>query len=104
MKISDISHLNEMLQNVARTNSTDPEEKHRTALKGSEKGPSGDRVEFSQRSKDLQKIHETLQATPDSRAAKVAEIRKRIEQGRYQVDGEALAEKMIKESLLDLIK
>lgn len=104
MKISDSSHLNEMLQKVAQANSTDPADKSRTAQKDTEKSPAGDKVEFSQRSKDLQKIHETLQSTPDSRAAKVAEIRQRIEQGQYQVDSKTLAEKIIKESILELIK
>jgi len=31
-------------------------------------------------------------------------LKKRIEEGQYEVDSEALAEKMIKESILDLVK
>lgn len=103
MKVSDINQKN-MLQNVGQAHSAQSAEKHQKPGEANAKAHSGDRVEFSARSREMQKIYEVLQSAPDVRSEKVSEIRKRIEEGQYRVDSDALAEKIIKESLLDLIK
>ncbi|MDI6761921.1 MAG: flagellar biosynthesis anti-sigma factor FlgM [Thermodesulfobacteriota bacterium] len=104
MKVSDINQKNNMLQNVGQANSTHPPEKNQKPGEADAKTASGDRVEFSTRSREMQKIYEVLQTTPEVRSDKVSEIKKRIEDGQYRVDSETLAEKIIKESILDLIK
>lgn len=103
MKVSDINQKN-LLQNVGQAHSTQSAEQNQKPGEVGAKAASGDRVEFSARSREMQKIYEALQTTPDIRSEKVAEIKKRIEEGQYRVDSETLAEKIIKESLLDLIK
>ena len=62
---------------------------------------SGDSVELSQEAKTMGKAMEVLDNLPDIREEKVAEIRERIASGTYQVDGKKIAEKMIKESMLN---
>jgi flagellar biosynthesis anti-sigma factor FlgM len=52
----------------------------------------------------MQKVYEVLQTTPDVRDEKVSALKESIQQGQYQIDGEALAGKMIRESILDLVK
>lgn len=103
MKITDINQKN-LFQNVGQAHSAQPAEKNQKPGEADSGTRSGDRVEFSARSREMQKIYEILQKTPDVRSEKVAEIKRRIEEGQYRVDSEALAEKIIKESLLDLIK
>ncbi len=103
MKISDI-HQKGLLQNVSQPLSANPAEKNQNLNETEAQTISGDRVEFSARSREMQKIYEVLQKTPDVRSEKVAELKRLIEEGRYHVKSEDLAEKIIKESLLDLIK
>ena len=49
------------------------------------------------------KILQIIQDTPDVRQDKVAKLRKQIEQGRYKVDAERVAERMLEEGLKDIL-
>ena len=49
------------------------------------------------------KILQIVQDTPDVRQDKVAKLRKQIEQGRYKVDAERVAERMLEEGLKDIL-
>ncbi len=53
---------------------------------------------------DMEKIFSVLKITPDMRADRVAALKRLIAMGKYHVPSEDLAEKMIKESLLELKK
>ena len=65
----------------------------------------GDTVQISDAAKRAQEAQGRIQEIPDVRADKVAEIRRSIEEGTYQIQPEAVAGKMIRESLLnDLLK
>jgi negative regulator of flagellin synthesis FlgM len=55
----------------------------------------GDTVEISEHSRALSKAHQAVDAAPDVRSDKVAEIKKRIEDGTYSVSPELLARKML---------
>ncbi|MBM4339171.1 MAG: flagellar biosynthesis anti-sigma factor FlgM [Deltaproteobacteria bacterium] len=104
MKISDIHQKSNVLQNVGQANSTHPAEKNQKSGEKDAKTVSRDRVEFSARSREMQKIYEVLQTTPEVRTEKISDLKKRIEDGQYRVDSEILAEKIVKESILDLIE
>lgn len=54
-----------------------------------------DSVEFSQRAADLRAAMEALRDAPVIREAKVAELRRQLEQGTLTVDVAALAEKLL---------
>jgi negative regulator of flagellin synthesis FlgM len=103
MKVSDINQKNSMLQNVGQANSTHPPEKKQKPGEADAKTASGDRVEFSARSREMQKIYEVLQTTPETRAEKVSSLKKLIEEGKYEVKSEDIADKMIKQGILELI-
>jgi negative regulator of flagellin synthesis FlgM len=103
MKVSDINPKNNMLQNVGQANSTHPPEKNQRPGEADAKTVSGDRVELSARSREMQKIREILQTTPEVRAEKVSALKKMIEEGKYEVKSEDIADKMIKQGILDLI-
>jgi len=76
----------------------------------SEKDPrqqaiKSDTVVISETAKRIQAAQSLLETTPDVRSEKVAEIKRRIEDGTYEIKPDQIAEKMISESLLnDLFK
>jgi flagellar biosynthesis anti-sigma factor FlgM len=55
-------------------------------------------------SQEMEKIFDILKRTPDVREDRVAALKKLIEAKEYRIPSEALAEKMIKDSLLELKK
>ncbi len=61
-----------------------------------------DRVELSPQSREMNKIHEILAQTPEVRTEKVAELKKAVEEGTYQVRPEDVAEKMVQEMALEI--
>ena len=68
-------------------------------------GLKTDTVVISDAAKRIQEAQKQIQAIPDVRAEKVAEIRNQIENGTYQINADQIAGKMIKESLMhDLFK
>ncbi len=61
-------------------------------------GTSSDTVEISDRSRELARARQAVDAAPDVRADRVAEIKQRIEDGTYSVSPELLARKMLEGS------
>jgi negative regulator of flagellin synthesis FlgM len=104
MKISDIHQQANTAQYVNQANSPNSPDKPQPSKEAEDKSSSQDKVELSVQSKEMQKVYEVLQTTPDVRDEKVSALKESIQQGQYQVDGEAVADKMIRESILDLIK
>ena len=68
-------------------------------------GLKTDTVVISDTAKRIQEAQSKIQAIPDVRAEKVAELKARIENGTYEINPDKIAAKMIRESLLnDLFK
>ena len=64
-----------------------------------------EKVSISQKAGDIKKIRAIVQKTPDVRADKVALLKKKIADGDYAVNGKDIADKMLREFLLeDLLK
>lgn len=55
-----------------------------------------DKLEISSFGKDLQAAKQAVGNTPDIREDKVAEYKRRIAEGRYQISAEAFADKVLK--------
>jgi negative regulator of flagellin synthesis FlgM len=106
MKISDIQQQANTMQYVNQANSSNSPDKPQPSpsKEAEDKSSSQDKVELSVESKEMQKVYDVLQMTPDVRDEKVSALKESIQQGQYQIDSEALADKMIRESILDLIK
>lgn len=62
---------------------------------------AADTVYISDSAKRVQEARLQLEALPETRSDKVAEIKRRIEDGTYEVQPDKIAEKMIRESLLN---
>jgi flagellar biosynthesis anti-sigma factor FlgM len=101
MKISDLSQGSNQIQYV---NQADPPDKQSVAQKIKNQESLVDKVEISAQSKEIKKINDVLEMTPDVRADRVAELKKLVQEDRYRVDNETLAGKMIDQSIIDLIK
>jgi negative regulator of flagellin synthesis FlgM len=58
-------------------------------------------VVISDAAKRIQEAQSKIQAIPDVRAEKVAELKARIENGTYEINPDKIAGKMIRESLIN---
>ena len=63
--------------------------------------PGGEQIALSAKAKGIQKTLETVQTSPDIRSEKVAEIKSQIASNTYQVDSQALAEKILQEIITE---
>ncbi len=57
----------------------------------------GDSLELSEKARQLRRITEVVEQMPEVRREKVAEIKRKIRNGNYEVSSEEVAEKMIEE-------
>ena len=56
-------------------------------------------ADLSIKGKEFSRAHSVASATPDVREDKIADLKKRIADGSYRVDAEAVADKMISEHM-----
>ncbi|MBX2859447.1 MAG: flagellar biosynthesis anti-sigma factor FlgM [Cellvibrionaceae bacterium] len=66
-----------------------------TARNPSSKPPSGDSVSLSTTGQNLAKLEAAVAQSPEVDEAKVAELKAAINSGRYQVDADRIADKML---------
>jgi negative regulator of flagellin synthesis FlgM len=80
----------------------DNNDRAHAATEKSEKQPAKtDTVVLSDAAKRIQEAKKQLDAIPDVRQDKVAQLREQIENGTYEIDAEKIAGKMLKDSLLN---
>jgi len=60
-----------------------------------------DTVVLSDTAKTVQEAQTQLESIPDIREDKVAELKAQIESGTYEIDAEKIADKMLKDALLN---
>ena len=101
MKISDLSQGSNQVQYV---NQADPPDKQPGSHEIKKQESLVDKVELSTQAREIKKINDVLEMTPDVRTDRVAELKKLVQEDRYHVDSETLAEKMVDQSIIDLIK
>lgn len=63
----------------------------------------GDSVELSTRAQDYSRIQEAMQNAPDIRQEKVERLQQQIADGTYAVDSGAVADRLIRESIIDVL-
>lgn len=100
MKISDLKN-DQIVQFISQGNKSAPAEKMQGPREEGKAGVAGDRVEISPQSRDLQRVRQVLAQTPDVRAEKVAALKKAVAEGRYHVNAEEIATKMVREILVE---
>lgn len=65
--------------------------------------PTGDSVELSTRAQDYSRIQEAMHNAPDIRQEKVERLQQQIADGTYSVDSSAVADRLIRESIIDVL-
>jgi negative regulator of flagellin synthesis FlgM len=68
--------------------------------KAGDSANSASKVELSNRAQDMKRIKEVATSAPDIDEAKVAKYQKLIDDGKYEVDAEGLADKMVDEHMM----
>lgn len=58
------------------------------------------KVDLSPRAQDMKKIKDLAMQEPENRAEKVAMLQKLIDEGKYKVDTQAVADRMVDEHLI----
>jgi negative regulator of flagellin synthesis FlgM len=101
MKISEIKPQADPTQYIDQTQKLKQLEKNQVSQSSEATNQQADRVDLSEQSKEMQKIYNVLQMTPEIRSERVDDVKKLIEENRYQVESKAVADKMIRESLFD---
>ena len=64
-------------------------------------GINADKVTISEASQEMQAVMAKLATIPDTRAEKVAQLQRVIEEGTYQVSPREVAEKFLERALVD---
>jgi len=62
-----------------------------------------EKVTLSPAAQEIQRAEKAVRALPDVREEKVQEVKRQIEAGEYEVKGDAIAEKMLTETLIDVM-
>ncbi len=103
MKVTDINSNERIAQQVQKNQpvqEVQPVEREKEAQ--SSQPQAMDKVEISAASRDVQKIQQVLENTPDVRAEKVQDLKSRVQSGEYKVDSREIASKMISSLIQDL--
>ena len=70
-----------------------------TAPRG--RSPAAERVSLSERARQVQRLRKLLEGIPEVRMERVEELRERLAQGTYRVDGRRVARRLLSESLFE---
>lgn len=101
MKLEDINQTTNTLPHINQADKPNLPDKKQNAVEAGKQTSATDKVELSAQSKDLKKIRDVLAMTPDVRTERVAALKKAIEDGQYKIQAEAVADKMLKEQMID---
>jgi negative regulator of flagellin synthesis FlgM len=94
-------HQANMIEAYASQVQVKPKTEEAAAMDVRQSAIKEDTVSISDTAKRVQEARSQLQSIPDTRHDMIAEIKRRIEDGTYEIHPEKIAEKMIRESLLN---
>ena len=102
MKIEGSNEITTQIRKSAFTETKRSDDNLSTAKHHKEEPDEGAIVDFSERSKDIQRIQQVVQSQPDVRSDKVKAIKEKIEKGTYEIDFEKTASKILNAFFDDL--
>ena len=68
-----------------------------------EPAPTQDRVALSDQARTVHEIRQAVDKAPEVRQERVEEVKAALQQGTYNVRGEAVADRMLRQHLVDLV-
>ena len=103
MKISDVNKEGPAIQLIQQTQKlTRPEKTHPTPEE--KPVPAEDTVNLSSEAREMKRIRDILETSPEVRTERVAALKKAIENGQYEIRNEAIAKGMVQEALQEFNK
>jgi negative regulator of flagellin synthesis FlgM len=88
-----------LVEYVNRTREFSQQNIDKTNSKTQQSVDGNDKVELSDKSREIQQAFEAAKKLPEIREEKVSEIKNQIETGSYPIEPEKIADSMLKESL-----
>lgn len=102
MKINDVHQDGNVIQYLQQSGKMAPADRNPAASPAPDQISTEDKVDLSSQAKEMNRIHDVLNATPDVRTEKVEPLKKQVESGQYEVNSDSVANKMLKEFLFDM--
>ena len=109
MKVDDKTITHEISKYLSKSTPNETEKIEEKQLSDKQKVDGKDRseqdtiVNLSQASKEAQQIKEIISSEPDIREDKVAALKEKIESGRYKIDHDRVADKLVDAFLDELV-
>ena len=100
MEISNNGRAADLAKILLGVQETDRTHSKKTA---SQQTQSQDRVQISERAKELQRLRAAAEQPDTERDARVGQIQQSVEGGTYNVDGKKVADAMIRHVLTDAV-
>jgi negative regulator of flagellin synthesis FlgM len=100
MKISKVDDA--AIQAVQQYQKADKVQEESSQKVGGNAAPE-EKVNLSTKARDIQQLRDAVNQLPDVREDKVRELKDKVDKGAYDVNGQKIAEKMVSESLLDIL-
>ncbi|OGQ01081.1 MAG: flagellar biosynthesis anti-sigma factor FlgM [Deltaproteobacteria bacterium RBG_19FT_COMBO_52_11] len=100
MKLSDGNKKMNYIALINRANKSNPADKTRIPQKVKNQIFSLKKIKPSDQSREIKRIRALLDLLPEGRSGRVAVLKKAIAEGDYHIKAEAIADKMLKESIL----
>ncbi len=103
MKVEDIYKHLSLIQSTGDASNTQKPQSQAEVTKKDSSSPDA-KVEISQTSITFNKVKKLVETLPPDRVEKVQRIKEQLEAGQYKVDSTKVAEKMLRDTLIDFLK
>ena len=103
MKINEISNNMNQIGNLESSQNKLKEEGNVSSQTAEKQFDKGAKVEISSSSVEYSKAAEKMENVPKERSDKVAELKLMVQNDTYKVDSKKIAEKVLKDSLSNII-
>ena len=100
MKISKVDDA--AIQAVQQYQKADKVQEESSPKVGGNAAPE-EKVNLSTKARDIQQLRDAVSQLPDVREDKIRELKDQVDKGAYDANGQKIAEKMVSESLLDIL-
>ncbi len=96
---NQVQENNEVSKAKKATKSAGAEEASKAGKSSTSGTTSAVNAEISAKGKEFAKVKEAATKAPDIREQKIAELKKRIAEGKYKIDENAVADRMVEDHL-----
>lgn len=103
MKINEISNNINQVGNLESSQNRVKEAESVNSQAAEKEFEKGTKVDISNESVEFSKAAEKMEKVPKERAEKVEQLKMMVQDGTYEVDSEKIAEKVLEESISDIL-